>query len=90
MSEHDQAQPVLGAELFSVETLTAGELREFRRTHCAQCDGPFGLIRRRHAGKQFCSAACVAEYTADMRDRARPRSHWYDFLFQGHFLPQRH
>lgn len=88
MSEHDQAQPTLGAKLFSGETPTAEDLREFRRTHCSQCGRPFGLTRRRHAGKQFCSAPCVAEFAAANREQAR--SHWYDFLFQGRFLTLRH
>jgi len=88
MSERDQAQPPLGEELFFGQTMTTDERREFHRTHCAQCGRPFGMTRRRHAGKQFCSAPCVTKFAAEKRERAR--AHWYDFLFQGHFLPLRH
>jgi hypothetical protein len=78
MRERDPAQPSLGANPFSGEAPTQANLREFRRKHCAQCGRPFGLTRRRRAGKQFCSAQCVREYDA----QSEARAHWYDFLPQ--------
>jgi hypothetical protein len=82
MRERDPARSIPGAKLFSGETPTAAELRDFRRKHCAQCGRPFGLTRRQRAGKQFCSAQCVAEFTGEARDPVQARSHWYDFLYQ--------
>ncbi len=80
MSERDAVRPVPEAPSFSGETPTAAELRDFRRKHCAQCGRPFGLTRRQRAGKQFCSAQCVADYTAEARAGGQVRAHWYDFL----------
>ena len=82
MRERDPARPLAGAQSFSGETPTASELRKFRRKHCAQCGRPFGLTRRQRAGRQFCSAQCVAEYIGSADDGGRTRSHWYDFLTQ--------
>jgi len=35
------------------------------KTRCDYCCGPFGLIRRRHFGHQFCSEACEEGYKKD-------------------------
>lgn len=82
MRERDLARPTLGAKPFSGATPTAAELRDYHRRHCAQCGGPFGLIRRQRAGKQFCSAQCVAEYSERARHEGKSRPHWYAFLYQ--------
>jgi hypothetical protein len=34
--------------------------RQDRRSRCAHCGRPFGLVRHRLASKQLCSASCLA------------------------------
>jgi hypothetical protein len=48
--------------------------------HCYQCNGRFGLIRRRFALKQFCSKECVDKYRADSDGKASRLKRWTDFL----------
>jgi hypothetical protein len=50
------------------------------RRRCAHCQGSFGLIRRRRAGRQFCSVACMEAYDEAMRRSVRARARWLDFL----------
>ena len=69
MSDREPAQPSLGENSF------AGALppAELRRRRCAHCGGPFGLTRRQRAGKQFCSAKCMAASGAGGQAPAWPR-----------------
>jgi hypothetical protein len=50
-----------------------------RRPRCDQCGGPFGLIRRRKIGRQFCSVKCMAAH-ARAPNALEPRHRWYDIL----------
>ncbi len=52
------------------------------RKRCAQCGKPFGLVRRRRAGKHYCSAVCMDKHAASIRDAIREKIRWYDFLTQ--------
>lgn len=45
---------------------------------CYQCNGRFGLIRRRFGMKQFCSMRCVQIYKINA-ERARIKV-WMDFV----------
>jgi len=47
---------------------------------CHQCNGRFGLIRRRFAFKQFCSKECVEKYKADTDHKTSRFKRWTDFL----------
>jgi hypothetical protein len=47
---------------------------------CHQCNGRFGLIRRRFAFKQFCSKECVDKYKADSEHKTSRFKRWTDFL----------
>ena len=82
MSDRDPARPPPGEESFADEAHAAPELREIRRTVCAQCGGPFGLTRRHRAGKQFCSTRCMTEYKGSIRREPQTRSYWFDFFTQ--------
>ncbi len=48
--------------------------RDARRKRCAQCGKPFGLMRRNHAGMQFCSRPCVEKYTENIRVAVEAKS----------------
>src|ERR1700692_3873991 len=52
------------ARRFHQLTATPGKTHTKR---CYQCNGRFGLIRRRFAMKQFCSTRCVDEYKTTER-----------------------
>jgi hypothetical protein len=50
------------------------------RNRCAHCGGPFGLIRRRRAGRQFCCAFCVEAYDDAMRRSVQAKARWLDLV----------
>lgn len=50
------------------------------RNCCGQCGNPFGLVRRRRAGKQFCSAQCVEAYAEEARKATEASARWHAFL----------
>jgi hypothetical protein len=49
------------------------------RKRCYQCDGAFGLIRRRFALKQFCSIQCLNKYRENERKISRIKE-WRDYF----------
>ncbi|MBI1204097.1 MAG: hypothetical protein GC182_16470 [Rhodopseudomonas sp.] len=51
-----------------------------RRKRCAQCGKPFGLVRRRRAGMQFCSNACLTEQAQGAHRAVREKARWFEFL----------
>jgi hypothetical protein len=79
MTEHEQAQSVLGAQDLSA---VASDIPIAVGKRCAQCGGPFGLIRRRRAARQFCSLRCVDEYANGVRKAVEAKARWYEFLHQ--------
>lgn len=82
MSQPDPAQFSLGESEFSSAPPAASDEKAYARKRCGQCGGPFGLMRRRRASKQFCSAKC-AELNADgVRKAVEARTRWYAFLYQ--------
>ena len=50
------------------------------RKRCAHCQGPFGLIRRRRSGRQFCSIACMDRYDDAQRRAVQAKARWLDVL----------
>jgi len=81
MSEQDQGQSALGAgEASSLPA--ASKRRSHRRKRCDQCSGPFGLTRRRRAGKQFCSAKCMELHADGVRKAVEARARWLELLYQ--------
>jgi len=51
-----------------------------RRSRCAHCNGPFGMIRRRRSGRPFCSVACMDGYDDALRETVRAKARWYDLI----------
>ncbi len=47
---------------------------------CYQCNGRFGLIRRRFALKQFCSNECLNKYKANSERKTSRIKEWTNFL----------
>ena len=82
MNDHQQAQFSLGENDYSSVPPAAPALREYRRKRCGQCGGPFGLMRRRRAGKQFCSQKCADLQADGVRKAIAVRARWYEFLYQ--------
>ena len=50
------------------------------KPRCQTCNGNFGLIRHRHASKQFCSKQCLASYLAKTKQQASSFKAWTTFL----------
>jgi hypothetical protein len=50
------------------------------RRRCAHCHGPFGLIRRRRGGRQFCRSACMEAHDEAVRRLVQAKARWLDFL----------
>jgi hypothetical protein len=50
------------------------------RRRCAHCHGPFGLIRRRRGGRQFCCSPCVDAYDDAVRRSVQAKARWLEFL----------
>jgi hypothetical protein len=50
------------------------------RQRCYQCNGHFGLIRRRFGMKQFCSTRCVQVYKINTERTIHRIKVWMDFL----------
>ena len=82
MSESDQARSFPGVDDFSETPQPSSDVQDRPSKRCAHCGGPFGLVRRRRAGKQFCSARCVDDHAAAVREAVRVRANWLDFLHQ--------
>lgn len=82
MNEQNRAQSAPGGSEFSTISPAVSDQQESRRKRCAQCGKPFGLIRRRRAGKQFCSARCAEQHADSVRKAVEARVRWYEFLYQ--------
>lgn len=82
MIESEQTQSSLGTNDVSSARETRSEFRNFLGKRCAQCGGPFGPIRHRRAGKQFCSARCVDDRAEMVRNAVAARARWLEFLYQ--------
>ena len=46
------------------------------KARCETCNGNFGLIRHRHASKQFCSKQCLARHLAKTKQQASSFKAW--------------
>lgn len=68
------------AATYSDDTSKNAEERPARTKRCAQCGGPFGLVRHRRALAQFCSVACVNENAENMAKAIKIKARWYLFL----------
>ena len=82
MDEQTQVQPAPDEGDHPSMTTPALERNETQRKRCAQCGRPFGLVRRRRAGQQFCSAACMDKQVETARQAVRDKIRWYEFLTQ--------
>jgi ribosomal protein S14 len=82
VDEQIQAQSALDEGDHPSMTPPALECTATQRNRCAQCGRPFGLVRRRRAGQQFCSAACMTEQADSVRKAVRDKARWYAFLTQ--------
>jgi hypothetical protein len=75
MFEPTDVRPLPGADAFAEPNTAAA-----RRSRCAHCNGPFGMIRRRRSGRQFCSVACMDGYDDALRQTVRAKARWYDLI----------
>jgi hypothetical protein len=82
MNEHRQAQFALSENDYSSISSAAPDARGYRRKRCGQCGGPFGLMRRLRAGKQFCSQKGADQQADGVRKAIAMRARWYEFLYQ--------
>jgi hypothetical protein len=83
MNERRQVQFSLGEGDIALASSAAVCAQDGRRKRCVQCGGPFGLMRRRRAGKQFCSQKCADQHADGVRKAVAIRARWYAFLYQG-------
>ena len=74
MIEPTDVRPLPGADAFESNAAPA------RRSRCAHCDGPFGMIRRRRSGRQFCSVTCMECYDDALRETVRAKARWYGLV----------
>ncbi|MGN6574030.1 MAG: hypothetical protein ACTHLO_21680 [Pseudolabrys sp.] len=70
------ARPLPGAEAVAPSHDAAPSTRR----RCAHCHGPFGLIRRRRSGRQFCCASCMDAYDDAVRRSVQAKARWLDLL----------
>ena len=75
MIEHTDVRPAPGADAIADSTHATA-----RRSRCAHCHGPFGMIRRRRSGRQFCSVACMDGFDDALRDTVRAKARLYDLI----------
>jgi hypothetical protein len=83
MNEQRQAQFALDDGGITSVSPAAIDSQDGRRKRCVHCGGPFGLMRRRRAGKQFCSQKCADQHADGVRKAVAIRARWYAFLYQG-------
>jgi hypothetical protein len=62
------------------ETVSPSADASAQRKRCAHCRGPFGLVRRRRAARQFCSAACMESYDEALRRTVQAKARWLNLL----------
>jgi hypothetical protein len=82
MNEQGQFRFSLGNSGIAPISPAAIDTQDRRRKRCVQCGGPFGLMRRRRAGKQFCSQKCADQHADGVRKAIAVRMRWYEFLYQ--------
>jgi hypothetical protein len=58
---------------------TAPDRFQRQPRRCANCGHPFGLVRRRRAGKQYCSVVCMKTGAGTIKSVKAP-VRWYQFL----------
>jgi hypothetical protein len=85
MIDETESRPPPGAE--AVFDPRAAAVAQRRR--CAHCHGPFGLIRRRRSGRQFCSVACMDGYDDAQRRVVQAKARWLDVLDRAGLARQR-
>jgi hypothetical protein len=78
MTDVSDARPLPGAAPFS--SASEAEAAIAGRRRCAQCHGPFGLIRRRRGGRQFCCSACMEAHDEAVRHAVQAKARWLDFI----------
>jgi hypothetical protein len=50
-------------------------------TRCHHCGGKFGLVRRTHGCRQFCSSSCLERYLKEQQAKlATARKQWLSYL----------
>ena len=76
MIDLTDVRPLPGAEPIAASHDTA----PVGRRRCAHCHGPFGLIRRRRGGRQFCCSACMEAHDEAVRRLVQAKARWLDFL----------
>jgi ribosomal protein S14 len=80
VDEQNQALSASAKGDHSSAAVPASNHSEPQRNRCAQCGRPFGLVRRRRAGQQFCSAACMDKQVESVRQAVQDKARWYEFL----------
>jgi hypothetical protein len=75
MIEPTDVRPLPGADAFADPNHAPA-----RRSRCAYCNGPFGMIRRRRSGRQFCSVVCMERYDDAMRETVQAKARWYGLI----------
>ena len=75
MIESTDVRPLPGANAFS-----ESDHAPARGNRCAHCNGPFGMIRRRRSGRQFCSVGCMDGFDDALRETVRAKARWYDLI----------
>jgi hypothetical protein len=75
MIDFTDVRPLPGAD-----NISAPHAAFERRKRCAHCHGPFGLIRRRRGGQQFCCSSCMDAYDDALRRSVQAKARWLDFL----------
>jgi hypothetical protein len=53
---------------------------DVRRKGCARCGNPFGLVRRRRHGRQFCSVACMDKGVDSVGMAGGVKTLWHAFF----------
>ena len=76
----EQTQALSTSDKDEHSSVAASKRPELQRNRCVQCGRPFGLVRRRRAGRQFCSAACMDEQIESARKAIQDKIRWYEFL----------
>lgn len=76
MIDVTEARPLPGAEPIAAPPDAAPAARR----RCAHCHGPFGLIRRRRSGRQFCCSLCMEAYDEAVRRSVQAKARWLDFI----------
>ena len=75
MIEHTDVRPAPGAN-----AMAESGAAPMRRSRCAHCNGPFGMIRRRRSGRQFCSVVCMDGFDDALRDTVRAKARLSDLI----------